>query len=134
MFKNFLILAGAVQLIGTVCALIVASGSGLEGVAFGISLVFGGPVSLAAAALCCTRRIAFSLPYLAAGTLIAGGISIAFDGNPIIGAAVVLLYAILGLLLLPRAESLPEHCCRKCGYDLRGLPAAHCPECGEPRR
>lgn len=42
----------------------------------------------------------------------------------------VLLVPGVILWLLGRRRIKPGHC-RGCGYDLRGLPAAGCPECGE---
>ena len=38
----------------------------------------------------------------------------------------------VGFLLLYRRT--PPRCCAECGYDLRGLPAARCPECGRTER
>ncbi len=42
--------------------------------------------------------------------------------------------AILGLRWLRRRFLRPAWTCRHCGYDLRNLPSAVCPECGRPAR
>src|SRR5262245_16728501 len=45
---------------------------------------------------------------------------------------VAMIMSVIGLFLIARAASTASHHqCRKCGYDLRGRPAAlQCSECG----
>jgi len=45
------------------------------------------------------------------------------------GALPSVLFVVLSLRLTKRMPAL--HCCGHCGYDLRGIDAAVCPECGE---
>lgn len=40
------------------------------------------------------------------------------------------VFVFIGLLLAIQPRAHPSHACQNCGYDLRGLAASCCPECG----
>lgn len=116
-----------------VLALLAVGSTPTKDTAILIGLVLGVPISCVLAVITSRKH---ALATITAGTVLVG-ISFAvtmtaFDGNPIVLAAFIML-GTLGLWLVlpdvprPRKPGM----CAHCGYDRAGLaPDAACPECG----
>ena len=104
------------------------------GFAAGVGGAAGAVGSLVTGALLrgCTRvRRAQAAGFGAAGVV---GAAVAYYSHVLTAAPLAIATYLLFLSLIAQRETRveAESRCARCGYDLRGLPEARCPECGRP--
>jgi hypothetical protein len=100
-------------------------------VLYKVGAVFGLASSLYVLPLLWRTRLARAMAFVAVGTLIALVPIIWFTWNPLL---VCPFHAVLCAMADRRYRIVtPPDRCPRCGYDLRGIDADACPECGGGR-
>lgn len=117
----------------------VAMAVGLAGnapvfdIAMILAILLGVPISLILAIIFSNRNSLITCACFAFGFYIVFYVATRFfQGNPIIVLLGILAISLSLFLIVPAVRVTRPGVCAKCGYDIRGLLAEKCPECGQP--
>ena len=80
-----------------------------------------------------SKRCAIGFGVLSCGALVVTGVWLSFQINALVPLFVLGAVAFVTVRVLVRLRPALTEAgrCKACGYDLRGLPTAVCPECGD---